>query len=100
MIVFELSMPNKGSWNGKWSQEGQLFVRTRRECDVPKELWGKSFFHSWDDGWTACVTLTRMPAPEARKLERKSKGFCRYDWMIKSIIKYGDIRYLRKEGGE
>ena len=31
MIVFELSMPNKGSWNGKWSQEGQLFVRTRRE---------------------------------------------------------------------
>lgn len=100
MIVFELSMPSKGSWNGKWSQEGQLFVRTRRECDVPKELWGKSFFHRWDDGWTACVTLTQMSASEARKLERKSKGFCGYDWMIKSIIKYGDIRYLREEGEE
>lgn len=97
MIVFELSMPNKGSWNGKWSQEGELFVRTCRECDVPKEYWGKAFFYSWDDGWTACVTLTRMPAAEARKQERRSKGFCGYDWMIKSIIKYGDIRCLGKE---
>lgn len=73
MSEFELSMPNKGSWNGKWSQEGQLFVRTRRERDVPKEYWNKSFFYRWDDGWTACVTTTRMPANEARKLERKSK---------------------------
>lgn len=97
MIVFELSMPNKGSWNGKWSRDGELFVRTCRECDVPKEYWGKSFFYSWDDGWTACVTAIRMPAAEARKLERMSKGFCGYDWMIKSIIKYGDIRYLGKE---
>jgi len=97
MIVFELSMPNKGSWNGKWSQEGQLFVRTRRECDVPKEYWNKSFYHRWDDGWTACVTTTRMTANEARKLERKSKGFCGYDWMIRSIIKHGDIRYERDE---
>ena len=91
MIVFELSMPNKGSWNGKWSQEGQLFVRTRRECNVPKEYWNKSFCYSWDDGWTACVTTTKMAASEARKLERKSKGFCGYDWMIESIIKHGSI---------
>ena len=96
MIVFELSMPNKGSWNGKWSQEGQLFVRVIREYDVPKEYWNKSFYYMWDDGWTACVTTTRMTANKARKLERKSKGFCDYDWMIRSIIKYGDIR---DEGG-
>ena len=62
-----------------------------------KNIGESRFFHSWDDGWTACVTLTRMPAAEARKLERKSKGFCGYDWMIKSIINYGDIRYLGKE---
>ena len=97
MIVFELSMPNKGSWNGRWSQEGQLFVRTRPERDVPRECWDKSFYHRWDDGWTACVTTTRMTAAEARKLERKTKGFCGYDWMIESIIRHGDIRYERDD---
>lgn len=93
MIVFELSMPNKGSWNGKWSQEGELYIRTRPERDVPKEYWGKSFYHSWDDGWTACVSVIKVPSTEARKLEHKSKGFCGYDWMIQSIIKYGEIKY-------
>ena len=95
MIVFELSMPNKGSWNGRWSQEGQCFVRTESERKVPKDRWNKSFYHRWDDGWTACVTTTQMPAAEAKKLERKSRGFCGYDWMIKSIIRYGEIRYMR-----
>lgn len=93
MIVFELSMPNKGSWNGKWSRDGELYIRTRKEREVPKEYWGKSFYHSWDDGWTACVNVMRVPSAEARKLERGSKGFCGYDWMIQSIIKYGEIKY-------
>ena len=95
MIVFQLTMPGVGSWNGKWTQADRLFVRTRRECDVPKEYWDKDFYYHWDDGWTACVTTTRMPANEARKLERKSDGFSMYDWMIPSIIKYGEIRYER-----
>jgi hypothetical protein len=38
MIVFELSMPNKGSWNGKWSQEGQCFARVIDQRKVPKEV--------------------------------------------------------------
>ena len=96
MIVFELSMPNKGSWNGKWSQEGQLFVRTRKEREVPKEYWNKSFYYRWADGWTACVTVIKIPISEARKLERKSKGFCGYDWMIESIIKYGEIKWEKE----
>lgn len=96
MIAFELSMPNKGSWNGKWSQEGECFVRTMDQRKVPKEYWGKDFYYHWDDGWTACVCVRQCPASEARKLERKSKGFCGYDWMITSIIKCGEIKY-RKE---
>ena len=60
MIIFELTMPQCGSWNGKW----------------------------W---WTACVSVTRLTAGEARKLERKSDGFCGYDWMIKSICNKGFI---------
>ena len=96
MIVFELSMPGKGSWNGKWSQEGQCFARIYDQRKVPKEYWNKSFFYRWDDGWEACVTVTQMPASEARKIERRSEGFCGYDWMIESIIQCGAI-YTREE---
>lgn len=92
MIVFELSMPRVGSWNNKWSGEGDLFVRTRDERKVPKEYWNEDFFYRWDDGWTACVSTRRMQAKDAQKLERKSKGFCGYDWMIDSIIKHGEIK--------
>lgn len=91
MIAFELSMPGKGSWNGKWSQEGQCFVRTMDQRKVPKEYWNKDFYYRWDDGWTACVLVRKVSIADARKLERASKGFCGYDWMIKSIIRYGEI---------
>lgn len=91
MIAFELSMPNKGSWNGKWSQEGQCFVRCYDQRKVPKEYWNDSFYYRWDDGWTACVTTRKVTAAEAKRLERMSKGFCGYDWMIKSIIQHGAI---------
>lgn len=91
MIVFELTMPHCGSWNGKWSQEHKLHVRTKDERKVPKECWDKDFYYSWDDGWAACVTTRRMSVNEARKLERRSDGFCGYDWMIRSICKNGVI---------
>lgn len=94
MVAFELSMPNRGSWNGKWSGDGECFIRTRTEKSVPKEYWGKDFYYRWDDGWTACVSLYRVPAAEANKMKRKSKGFCGYDWMIESIIKYGEIKKI------
>ena len=68
-----------------------MFVKCRREYGVPKEYWNKNFYYRWDDGWTARVSVTQMPATEARKIARRSKGFCGYDWMIKSIIKYGCI---------
>lgn len=64
-------------------------------CQVPKEVVGKSFYHRWEDGWTACVSVEKVDCREAQKIERKSDGFCGYDWMIESIIKYGEIRYRR-----
>ena len=97
MIVFRLTMPHVNSWNGRWSQEDELHIRTMDERQVPKEVWDKDFYHHWDDGWTACVSVERMSASEARKLERKSKGFCGYDWMIRTIVKDGYIHYERKE---
>lgn len=97
MIVFELTMPNVGSWNGKWTGANRMYIRTRREREVPKDYWNKSFFYRWGDGWTARVSTTRIPAAEARKLERKSSGFAGYDWMIKSIIKHGMIKWTEEK---
>ena len=97
MIVFELTMPGRGSWNGRWSGEDRRYIRTRDERKVPGEIWDKDFFYRWDDGWEACVSVDRMPASEARKLERKSNGFCGYDWMIESLIKDGYIHTERSE---
>ena len=96
MIVFKLTMPNRGSWNGRWSGEENLYVKVRDERYVPKKLWDKAFFYTWDDGWTACVSVQRLPAKEARKLDKKSKGFCGYDWMITSLINDGYIHTMRK----
>ena len=95
MIVFELTMPSVGSWNGKWSGADRRYIRTKDERRVPKKLWGNSYRYRWDDGWEACVSVDRMPAKEARKLERKSDGFCGYDWMIESLIKDGYIHTER-----
>lgn len=91
MIVFELTMPHVGSWNGKWSGADRLYIRTKRECDVPKDLRDRDFHYRWEDGWEACVSVRKMPAKEAVKLERKSNGFAGYDWMVRSIVKRGYI---------
>ena len=96
VIVFELTMPHVASWNGKWNGADRRYIRTRDERTVPKEYWGESFDYRWDDGWGACVSVTRMPVKEARKLERISAGFCGYDWMIKSICEKGFIEPDRR----
>ena len=91
MIVFELTMPSVGSWNGKWSGSDRRYIRVLHEADVPKELHGRDFFYNWPDGWTACVSVKQMQAKEARKLQKISAGFCGYDWMIDSLIADGYI---------
>ena len=96
MIVFELTMPNVGSWNGKWTGADRLFVRTADERKVPKKLHDKDFFYRWEDGWTDCVSVRKMPVNEARKLERRSNGFCGYDWMIKSLMQDGYIHTIER----
>lgn len=92
MLLFTLTMPNVGSWNGKWSGDGKLYCRSRKlSKDLETALDDKSFFYRWDDGWTACVSVKKLPATEARKFTKKTLGFAGYDWMIDSIIKKGEI---------
>ena len=89
-LAFMLSMPGVSSWNGKWTGEGKCYaiVRTTGRADLA----GRSFGHNFGDGWFASVGVEVVPAAEARKLRRKSDGFCGYDWMVDSIIDHGEIR--------
>ena len=96
MIAFELSMPNRGSWDNKWSGDDRRFIRVRRQNEVPKEYWNKDYYYKWDDGWTARVSVTKVSGVDAKRLKNKSSGFCGYDWMIDSIIKHGYIATKRE----
>ena len=95
MLSFRLTMPNVGSWNGKWSGENDLKYKTRR---VPNEqesqLSGQSFYYNFGDGWGANVEVESVHASEAARRRRKSTGFSGYDWMVDEIVEYGRILTL------
>lgn len=93
-VLFELIIPNVGSWNGHWSGEKNkhLLFKTL-PSEVAKQLDGESWFYTWDDGWTAGIKARTMhDGAETRRLKALNKGFCGYDWMVKSIIACGEIR--------
>ena len=97
MLCFELSMPNVGSWNGKWTGSGKSYFRIRKVSTTKeKELDGKSFYYNFGDGWGANVLVKKIDAKEATRRRRISAGFCGYDWMIDEIIEYGRILTLRE----
>jgi hypothetical protein len=96
IVAFELTMPSAGSWNGKWTGGGDLFARckTLAKSEVEKILGDsteKNFSYRWDDGWCANIRVRKINSPEKKILEKKSSGFCGYDWMISSIISKGKI---------
>ena len=91
MIVFTLKMPHRSSWNGRWSGESKIYARVRPNNTVPKDVVGQDFYYNWDDGWCACVSVTKVDSKEAAKNKKKSAGFCDYDLMIENIIKNGKI---------
>jgi hypothetical protein len=99
-VSFQLTMPNIGSWNGKWTGEAKKYYRIRsyrgkQHTDKINELLegkqSRSFYYSFGDGWGANVKMEIVDAAEARKRTKKSAGFCGYEWMIDSIIKHGKI---------
>ena len=100
-VAYILTMPNKGSWDGKWTGEKDLHVRIRKINEAAwakgvtkePELVGKSFIHDFGDGWTAQIEVREVSYKEANQLKKRSVGFSSYDWMIASLIKYGNIQY-------
>ena len=114
-LSFELTMPNVGSWNGKWTgtdykyfvikifdnktagkimlgattspiYEG-FFTRTKIGDTPPR----KSYYYDFGDGWGANIRIEQVYAKEANKRRKISAGFRGYEWMIDSIIKFDEI---------
>ncbi len=86
-LAFFLSMPNVGSWNGKWSGEGTLYAITRKVNPAQAvRMDGRSWHYSWSDGWGANVACRLVKGSEIRQIRKNSKGFCGYDWMVESIL--------------
>lgn len=85
-------MPNRASWNGRWSGEGTLYAKVVNfsNSKAGKEKAAKilshgSYYHRWDDGWGASVAVREVDGKESASIKRRSKGFCGYDWMIENI---------------
>lgn len=101
IISFELTMPNKGSWNGKWSGENDKYFiinsyseKYLNSKDYFKRLLDKgtdSWYYNFGDGWGANVQAQIIDGIESRKRRKASKGFCGYDWMVESILFIGKI---------
>ena len=92
-VEFRLSMPGRNSWDGRWSGGGRNYAIVRTvtdkkaaelEVDKGPQSWGYGF----GDGWFASVTARIVPKGERLK---KSNGFCGYDWMVGSIVAFGEI---------
>ncbi len=96
-LAFTLSMPNRGSWNGGWSGEGNPYVIIRSYSTIKSKAKAKEYLaagcysYSWSDGWRASIEVKQVDNKEAARLKRISKGFSGYDWMVQSIEMYGNI---------
>lgn len=114
-LSFELTMPNKGSWNGKWSGEDRkyfivrkfdnmlankimkdaktipiyegVFTRTQTGSTPPS----KNYYYGWNDGWGANIRVEQVDVREATKRRKNSSGFGGYDWMVDSIVRFDEI---------
>jgi hypothetical protein len=114
-LSFELTMPNVGSWNGKWtgSDRKYFIIRKFENKTADKIMEGaksyplyegiftrtqvgstppiKGYYYNFGDGWGASITVEQVDAKEANKRRKNSAGFCGYDWMVNSIIRFDEI---------
>ncbi len=100
IVSFELTMPNVGSWNGKWTGSDKKYFKVRKFTnDEYKEKIEplmnnkeyENFYYSFGDGWGANIRMEIINSEISRKRQKISAGFCGYEWMIDSIIKNGKI---------
>lgn len=94
-------MPNRASWNGRWSGEDKKhyiikkvsdrFLKQQDHLKKLHETGADGWYYRWEDGWGASVSAQIIDGTEARKRRKLSAGFCGYDWMVESILSKGEI---------
>ena len=93
--LFTFTMPNNNSWNGHWSGERDLFNKALRIVSRGKNMYPDlkegDYYYNFHDGWGANVNVKFVTDKEVKQMTKKSKGFCGYEWMIKSILKNNKI---------
>lgn len=103
-IAFILSMPNVGSWNGKWTGADGLYVKVRsypNKSDITsKVLTRKAYYYDFGDGWGASVKCEKVDAKRKQTLKKNSQDFCGYDWMIDEIEQFGRIKTVEERRQE
>lgn len=94
LLVFELTMPNVGSWNGRWTSEDKYHAKVVnfKAKELAENILSKgSFYYDFKDGWGMNISVRKVDSKEAAKIRRKSVGFCGYEWAIDSILQYQKI---------
>lgn len=99
MLVFTLSMPSSGAWDGKWSGQGRLYAivknlgRSKKDAAKGRQIIDNApYRYDFGDGWIAKISVHEVDGREARKLRRASRGFWGYGWMVDSIREHGRIQ--------
>jgi len=99
-FVFKLSMPNVGSWNGKWTGADNFYCRARsyapKSEKIKNVLASPNHYYNFGDGWGTSINVEECTAKEAARFKRISVGFFGYDWMIDEIEEYGRILTLKE----
>jgi len=98
-IAFILSMPNVGSWDGKWTGEGDFHCLVRSYTHTKESpnseylnvISKTSHYYSFEDGWGASVRTEEIKGNQISKYKRLSKGFHGYNWMVDEIEEHGRI---------
>lgn len=102
IVSFELTMPNVGSWNGKWTGADRRYYHIRKfhDKEIKKDYphlakvlakGRDSWYYNFGDGWGANVSAEIVDSKQANIRRKVSAGFCGYEWMIDSILKRGKI---------
>ena len=100
ILCFILSMPKNNSWNNKWTGEKNLFARTKRITENKEkklEMLGidfkkkEEYYFTYDFQDGSKVTVKIVSNKEAKEINKKTRGFCMYNWMIDNILSNGKI---------
>lgn len=85
-LIAELTIPNVGSWNGRWSGEKDKYTKVFSTSKKMMEYIG-NYYYNFGDGWGVNVQIR-----EAEPREKITNKFCGYDWMIDSIKEHKKIK--------